>query len=384
MALRLLRRASDKARKKIAAKGTAAAKKAAAKQKASALSRKAKDARERSALRTPAAKARTKTSMQGKPKTSKAPQRLKTTTKTSNTIKSKQSPSKTVQRRNYRRSSSLALKRRQAAQKQARAERRGTEVDYKTTSTKGAKSPTPSKTASRTTKTPSQAKAEKRGIPFRKPANKTPAKRKTTGRTIDDSKSNKLKNTSPTGNKRQTPKGTNPSQKVTGDVEQTARNARRDSRSSFDAKARAVIQQRLRDSGLRGGDPKYKKLKRDLEKKAKEGSLRVGDAAEAKTRSSFKANLNQSPGKAYAGDSRNKAGFRNQVGNRDSNNRLTGSKIRKLSEDMSARKAAGKLPPIKQSPKYKPTESRQSSETFNRGAYNFNNSRKKAKNKRGR
>ena len=364
MAPRLLRRVADKARKKLAAKTKTAAQKKAKAAKEAAL-KKARAAREAKAIAAAKAKNKAKSSSiannnaKSKPSTVTRTQksRLKPTGKRTTTTTKKTgvlTPSRSVQKKvaikRADRRSTEASKRRKAAEK---ARTQGADAKTKTTSTKI--SPRLKRLESRkrlkTSRTSSLTKAQKeraaltkqRDIGAKAAAAKTP---KSTRKTVSqaggavrkgadtpnsyDLTARQRDGKDPNYGKRSQPKSTNAPQTRSGRVERNARTDARQAADNFEVKARKAISDRVKreteKKGLTG--TQQRDLKRKLTRQMNAGKRRIKAAAEGRSTSSqTSAKTNTNPSVAR----------QEGVSGRDWRNRMSDSKVQKLSKDMTKR-----------------------------------------------
>lgn len=364
MASRLLRRVADKARQKLAAKTKTAAQKKLQAAKEAAL-KKARAAREAKAIAAAKAKNKAKSSSiannNAKPKPSTVTRtqksRLKPTGKRTTTTTKKTgvvTPSRSVQKKvaikRADRRSTEASKRRKAAEK---ARTQGADAKTKTTSTKI--SPRLKRLESRkrlkTSRTSSLTKAQKeraaltkqRDIGAKAAAAKTP---KSTRKTVSqaggpvrkgadtpnsyDLTARQRDGKDPNYGKRSQPKSTNAPQTRSGRVERNARTDARQAADNFEVKARKTISDRVKreteQKGLTG--TQQRDLKRKLTRQMNAGKRRIKAAAEGRSTSSqTSAKTNTNPSVAR----------QEGVSGRDWRNRMSDSKVQKLSKDLTKR-----------------------------------------------
>jgi hypothetical protein len=136
------------------------------------------------------------------------------------------------------------------------------------------------------------------------------------------------------------PKATNDNGKVTGRIVRNARAAANDAVDSFKAKAGKIISDRMSGPKAQAMPSRDRSnLKKDLEKRARAGASRIRHTVESGTNSSQTAAKNNTSSSVAFQDP--KKG--------DPRRGFSQAQSERLSRDMSARKAQGKLPPIQQS-----------------------------------
>ena len=370
MALRFLKAASKAVKKAAKTKAAKSATQQAAQLKKAKLLEKARKAREakaakllaeqkarKAAIKKAKSESMASQNAKKKPTTTKKPT-LKSTGKrtTTNTKKTGViTPSRSVQRKVAKsradRRSTLASKRRKAAERQRQL---GGDGKTTTTSTKISQKTrrADSRKGLRTTesKGKSLTKAEKerlqknkdRDIGAKAAAAKTPKSVKKTvsqaggpakgkGRDVPNSTdlTARQRDGKATLGKPQ-PKSTNAPQKRSGRVERNARTDARQAVDSFEAKARKTISDRVKREteakGLTG--TQQRDLKRKLTRQMNAGSRRIKAAAEGRSSSAQRsAKTNTNPSVAY----------QEGVSGRDWRNRMSDSKVEKLSKDMTQR-----------------------------------------------
>jgi hypothetical protein len=216
-----------------------------------------------------------------------------------------------------------------------------------TTKTKGAK--IPSKTVvSSTTKTPAKAKPTPKGRPTKKPPlNKTPAKSVSKGKTVNGT-GLKGKKLGPTA---KTAKATNPSSKVVGEMRDNARKWARKNVDKFETKKMAenAIKARMDTVGMTGRQRQM--YKQALTKEMNAQKKRVRELSERKAMRSQKRDaLNSSPSQSLQDMNQSLNNDRNQNLRRSDQIKDPKGRARKLSADMTDRKARGTLKKITHKP----------------------------------
>ena len=211
-----------------------------------------------------------------------------------------------------------------------------------------ARKPKSTKTTSLTTKQKQRALLTRdRDIGAKAAAAKTP---KSTAKTVrqasgpariapdlknstDPSKSQRAGRVS--GKKGPTPKSTNAPQQRSGRVVRNARADARQAVDNFEVKARKTISDRVKKAAANGATgTEQRNLKRKLERQMNAGKRRVKSAAEYKSNSSQTGNKNNTNPSVS-----NQSG----VAGRDWRNRMTDSKVRKMSENMTKQTSGKKV-----------------------------------------
>lgn len=204
------------------------------------------------------------------------------------------------------------------------------------------------KVVSRTTRAPSKAPVTPKGRPTKEaPLNKTPAKAVSSGRKVDGT-GLKTKRLGPTS---KTAKATNPSSKVVGEMRENSRKwARKNANKYTTKKAKEnAIKAQVETVGMTGRQRQM--YKQALTKEMNQGSKRVRELSERKAMRSQKRDaLNSAPSQSLQDMRQSLNNDRNQNLRRSDQIKDIRGRAKKLSADMTDRKAKGTLPKITHKP----------------------------------